>query len=207
MLENIVFEKDYAEEAAQQREDPPDIYDEIFDYAVKDGFLKTLTSAMKAMPKVVVAEDKAAYEDLLARLDTLAQMYGGQIKGVVDYERWESRITVILPFFEISTDEEHELLADIAEKAHYFNISATEDGNVRLTVMINYFEELGDKESLIEETIEQDEKLVELLQRLCEAEMREFLADPEIRALIEERAAELGITPEELLDMLGNMDV
>ena len=206
MLENIVYERDYAEEAAQRREELPDIYDEIFGYALKGGFLKTLTSALDAVPKVVVPEDQAAYEDLLHRLDIFAQNCGGKIKGIVDYERWESRITVILPYFEILTNEEHELLADIAKKAHYFNINATDDGNVRLTVTINYFEEIGDTQSVIEETILQDEKLVGLLQRQHEEEMRELLADPVIRAFVERKASELGITPEELYDKLGYME-
>ena len=202
MFENIVYEKDYAEERAKRLEGNPKIHEQVFDYIVTSGFFKSYNDAVKALPKYIVPDDKEAYDNLLPRLDKLAKRMGGHIKGIVDYENWESHITVTLPFFEIETEEEHSLLADIAKKAHLFTVTATEDGKVKLSIMINYFNDIGDKDDLISETIMQDDTLVELLMQQHEEEKNFALSDPQIGAFLEKSAPSLGMTAEELYDFL-----
>ena len=142
MFKNEIYEHDYAEEHARRIANQPKIYDEIFERAIESGFFKVYNDAMRALPKYIVPEDQAAYEDLLPRLDAFVKEKGGKIKGIVDYEKWDSHIYVELPFFEFSSTEDFSLLADIATKAHLVTFSATGNGNIRLSIMINYFNEI-----------------------------------------------------------------
>lgn len=205
MIQNEIYERDYAEERAQRIANEPRIYSEAFNQAVEGGFFKAYNDAMRAMPKYIVPKDKATYEDLLPRLDAVAKRWGGKIKGVIDYEHWDSHIDVELPFFECSSPEEYALLADIAAKTNLVTFSATEDGKIRLHIMINYFDEIGDKENLIEETIMQDDKLVELLERQHEEEKKFALSDPKISAFLDELGTNMGMSGEELYDMIDRM--
>ena len=142
MFKNEIYEHDYAEEHARRTASQPKIYDEIFERAIESGFFKAYNDAMRALPKYIVPEDQAAYEDLLPRLDAVAQKRGGKIKGIVDYEKWDAHIYVELPFFEFSSTEDFSLLADIAAKAHLVTFSVMENGKIHLSIMINYFNEI-----------------------------------------------------------------
>jgi len=53
---------------------------------------------------------------------------------------------VVLPFFEIYKPEDAELFIDIFQNSHSFNVTATDDGNVRIYIMINYFNEIMPKD-------------------------------------------------------------
>lgn len=207
MLENIVYEKDYSDEKAMP-ESPDhaliDLEREISEQAHDGGFFEAYSEAMKSLPKYIVPEDRAAYENLLPRLDKFAKRLGGRIRGVVDYDKWESYIILHLPYFEIVTDEEHELLSDIAKKSHIFDVAGTEDGGVRVYIMINYFNEIGDKENLIQESIAKDDRLVELLVQRRDAEKEIALSHPVIGAFFEDMAAEKGMSAEEFYDMLDD---
>ena len=202
MLENIIYERDYAEEKMKCIEKESALHTQIFDHAIESGFFKAYSDAMRALPKYIVPADKAAYEDLLPRLDKLASKWGGRIKGVVDYEKWESYIVLVQPFLEFTTEEEHNLLVDIATKTHIFNVTPTEDGKVRIYIMINYFAEIGDTENLIEETIRKDDKLVELLAQQLEKEKNYALENPEIAAFLENAGATIGMSAGALYDMI-----
>lgn len=207
MLENIVYEKDYSDEKVRRQSAEHALFeleDDILDQAIEGGFFKAYSEAMNAMPKYIVPEDKAAYEDLLPRLDRFARRLGGHIKGVVDYEKWDAHIILHLPYFEITTEEEHELLSDIAKKTHLFDVTGTEDGGVRVYIMINYFDEIGDKENLIQETIAKDDKLVELLAKRRDEEKQLALSHPLIGTFFEDMAAEMGISAEEFYDKLDD---
>ncbi len=199
-MENQVFERDYSQIREMKRAAASPVDKDIFEYAKSSGFFKAFSEAMDAMPKYIVPEDAAAYEELLPRLDALAQRWGGTIKGVVDYEKWESYIIVTLPFFECTNAEEFSLLTDIASKADMMNISATEDGQIRLYVMIDYFSEIGDKENLIEETIRKDEGLVSLLLHKREEEKNYALNHPILSKFLKNQGERLGMTAEELYD-------
>ena len=163
MFKNEIYEHDYAEEHARRTASQPKIYDEIFERAIESGFFKAYNDAMRALPKYIVPEDQAAYEDLLPRLDAVAQKRGGKIKGIVDYEKWDAHIYVDLPFFEFSSTEDFSLLADIAAKTHLVTFSVTENDKIHLSIMINYFNELGYNDGLIDDLILKDDALTELL--------------------------------------------
>ena len=207
MLENIVYEKDYSDEKAMSKCADRTLFkleEDILEQAIDGGFFKVYSEAMNAMPKYIVPEDKAAYEDLLPRLDKFARRLGGRIKGVVDYEKWDAHIILHLPYFEITTQEEHELLSDIAKKTHLLDITGTEDGGVRVYIMINYFNEIGDKANLIQESIASDDKLVELLSKRRDEEKNIALSHSLIGAFFEDMAAEMGTSADEFYDMLDD---
>lgn len=201
-MENQVFERDYAEEHAARKMISSKTDEDVLEHAINNGFFKAYTDAMNALPKYIVPEDKKAYEELLPQLDALAMRLGGKIRGVVDYEKWDSKITVILPFFECSSQSEFALLADIAQRSDLLTITATEDGNVKLSIMINYFNEIGDKENLLEETIVQDEELVNLLMKSREEQKARLLSNPAVAAYLEKNAAAHGMTADELYDII-----
>lgn len=161
-MENIVYERDYAEEHRRAAE-RVDLESSIFDASIDTGFWKAYGEMMDAIPKVIVPEDKAAYEDLLPRLDELARRLGGKIRGEVRYDKWLSEINVILPYLEFGDDDEYELFKDLAAKTHLFTVTATEDGQVRVHVMINYFKEIEDATEAVEGMIAENKELSGLL--------------------------------------------
>ena len=113
-MENIVFERDYEEEHRQQ--DGNDAASAIFEIATDGGFIAAYADAMQVIPKVVVPADKENYEYLLQRSDELAQRWGGKVRGVVNYEKWEATINLLLPFAEFCDRDDLNLLKEFADK-------------------------------------------------------------------------------------------
>lgn len=162
-MENEIYERDY-----QTQEKTPEIEraNAIFDRAVYGGFFREYNDAMNAIPKVVVPKDKENYEYLLKRCEEIAKQWHGHIKGVVDYDHWDSHIVLTLPCVEFGNAEELALLREIAEKAHLVTFTANEDGGITMNIMINYFEELMTEEHrgyLEYEAIMNDDQLASML--------------------------------------------
>ena len=197
-MENEIFERDYriTEKSKNTSSKKPN----IIDYAAESGFFKAYNDAMLKIPKYIVQEDKEAYEDLLFRLDMYANRLGGKIKGIVDYEKYNSHIIVELPHFEASDPEEYALLADIAAKTNIVIFEPSEDGGIRLYIMINYFNEIEDADHVLTDCIMNDEKLVEMFEEEHEKEKEQVLSNPELSEYIEKCADEMGMTPEDFYD-------
>lgn len=70
----------------------------------------------------------------------------GTIEATVDYQKWESHIIMVLPLLEFYRDSDKGLFLDILKNSHGFNVTATEDGKVRLYILINYFQEIMPKD-------------------------------------------------------------
>lgn len=197
-MENEIFERDYriTEKSKNTSSKKPN----IIDYAAESGFFKAYNDAMLKIPKYIVKEDKEAYENLLFRLDMYANRLGGKIKGIVDYEKYNSHIIVELPHFEASDPEEYALLADIAAKTNIVIFEPSEDGGIRLYIMINYFNEIEDADHVLTDCIMNDEKLVEMLTEAREEEKEQILSNPELSEYIKEQSEGMGMTPEEFYD-------
>ena len=86
------------------------------------------------------AENKKIFEELIPPLEEYARSMGGTMEAFVDPDIAIAFITLTLPFFYCSTDEEIELFSTVAKKADGFCIKAADDGQVMLTVDIEYFE-------------------------------------------------------------------
>lgn len=162
-MENEIYERDY-----QAQEDTAESKraNAIFDRAMNGSFFRDYAAALDAIPKVIVPKDKENYQYLLKRCDEIAKHWHGHIKGVVDYQHWESRIELALPCVEFGDPEELALLREIAEKAHLVTFTANESGRINMSIVINYFEELITEEqrSYLEyEAIMNDDQLATML--------------------------------------------
>ena len=139
------FVRDYtslgkAREATASEADSTKLFDVLFDSEI----FKKCQDALNAIPKVVVSDYKAAYDDLLSRLDQLVMRQCGKIRGVVDYDNGDAWIEVILPFLEATDNESRTLLTDVIQKSITMNIKTADDEGVRLYALLPYFEDLCD---------------------------------------------------------------
>lgn len=140
-MENFVFKKGYSKE--DDCIDEKDVTSEdIVPSSIVREYIKFHNLFMRRLPKIVVKKDKETFERVVPKLDKFAKIFNGSIEATVDYEKWDSHIVMTLPFFEIVRDEERELFLDILKNSHGFNITTTEDGKVRIYILINYFEEI-----------------------------------------------------------------
>lgn len=168
-MENIIYDKDYAEARAKriaEREKKTPV--DIISFAQKSGFFAEYSRKLQEIPKIIVEQDKIHYEYLLARLDKMADRWGGHIHGEISYEKWESTIDVYLPFFEIATEDERGLLRDISNMTNLFSVQADDKGGVYIHIMINYFEDIideDDKDDILGDTILENPLLTALLMR------------------------------------------
>ena len=158
------------------------------------------------MPKYINQTDKQNYEELLLRLDALAKRKGGKIKGIVSYEHWDAHIYITLPFFEFVHKDEKELLNDLETKAHSLTFTVTDDGKIQLSVMINYFDEIGDKDALFSQAIDGNDELIEAITANIEQRKQKIIEHPLMGKIIETAARNLGITAKEYLDRVFEDD-
>lgn len=193
-MKNEVYEADY------RRKSNPDEIPDAFDIAVETGFFKTYNDIMRSIPKVIVPEDKKNYEELLQKLDALAKRRGGKIRGIVSYEKFDSHIYITLPFFEFSHEEEHKLLDELESKAHSLTFTVTDDGMIQLSVMINYFEEIGDTDKVFDMALEGNEKLTAALIESMEKRRQSIVEHPVVGKIIERASQNMGITVDEYMD-------
>lgn len=135
-MENEVFAKDYR----KPRSPAPSGRNELLEL-LQTPFMQGILEQNGKRPVMIVPQEKANYEYLLERCNEFAERWGGRIQGTVDYQKYESRIEVILPFFEFSSPEEHLFLKEISEKSNLACFTATEEG-VRLYIMVGYFREI-----------------------------------------------------------------
>ena len=199
-MKNEIYEADYT---AERKPDEPN---PVFDAAVKSGFFAKYNQMMRSIPKVIVQKDKENYEELLPKLDALAKKWHGKIRGIVDYEHWDSHIYLTLPFFEFSSDEEHLLLKELNEKAHSLTFSV-EGGMIRLSILINYFEEIGDTEEVFDRALEESGELLEVLQMVSEQRTEQLLSHPMFGPILMQAASNAGLAPEAYIDRcLADLD-
>ncbi|MDD3193332.1 MAG: hypothetical protein PHE47_05690 [Oscillospiraceae bacterium] len=188
-MDNIVFERDYEQEHKQQSKE--DTASAIFDIAVDGGFLSEYAKAMETIPKVVVPADKANYEYLLERADELAKRWGGRVRGVVDYKKWDASIDLILPFAEFGSRDDRNLLMEFADKSHSLTFQATEDGKLRIYVWFFYFEEIADKQEILESMIKSNPELTSLIEKYYDENPSLSESDDEVDSLDDSEQVEL----------------
>lgn len=140
-MENYVFKKDYSIDRDCDEKKEATAEDLVPSAMIRE-YIKFHTEFMRRLPKIVVKKDKETFERVVPKLNKLAQILKGSIEATVDYEKWDSHIIMTFPFFEVTRDEERELFADIMKNCHNFNVTTTEDGKVRIYILINYFEEI-----------------------------------------------------------------
>ena len=201
-MNNEIYEADYT------RKDEPssDNGIDILELAKTTGFFRAYDELMKSMPKYINETDRQNYEELLHKLDAFAKRKGGKIKGIISYEHWDAHIYITLPFFEFVHKDEKELLNDLETKAHSLTFTVTDDGKIQLSVMINYFDEIGDKDALFSQAIDGNDELIEAITANIEQRKQKIIEHPLMGKIIETAAHNLGITAKEYLDRVFEDD-
>lgn len=136
-MENKIYERDYSKEYEQSQWDSSGLVENM----IESGFIKYFGAFMNQIPKYIVAEDKAAYERILKHCDTIAKKRHGKVYGIVNYEIWEARIKLTLPFIEFTSYEDLNFLMDISESVHSICFQSVND-EVSMSIFINYFNEV-----------------------------------------------------------------
>lgn len=201
-MNNEIYEADYT------RKDEPssDNGIDILELAKTTGFFRAYDELMKSMPKYINETDRQNYEELLHKLDAFAKRKGGKIKGIISYEHWDAHIYITLPFFEFVHKDEKELLNDLETKAHSLTFTVTDDGKIQLSVMINYFDEIGDKDAVFSQAIDGNDELIEAITANIEQRKQKIIEHPLMGKIIETAALNLGITAKEYLDRVFEDD-
>ena len=201
-MNNEIYEADYT------RKDEPssDNGIDILELAKTTGFFRAYDELMKSMPKYINETDRQNYEELLHKLDAFAKRKGGKIKGIISYEHWDAHIYITLPFFEFVHKDEKELLNDLETKAHSLTFTVTDDGKIQLSVMINYFDEIGDKDAVFSQAIDGNDELIEAITANIEQRKQKIAEHPIMGKIIETAAHNLGITAKEYLDRVFEDD-
>ena len=200
---NIVYERDYKDKKIQRSGNKSnEISTQIFDYLIASGALNAMEDTYAQMPRVVNEDNSAAYNRFLTALDQIAKTFGGKIKGEIDYQNWEASIYVILPFVEFSSVEELQLLKDIASYCQTVTFTNTSDGNIRMKLLINYFDVIGDVEDTLEKEIAGCPELVAMLEEADRMEKQQLMSDPQIAMIVQLGAESTGVSEVEYLDHL-----
>lgn len=202
-MDNIIYERDYKDEKARRDlQMNTSISSHVFDYVVTSGALRPAGDAYSIMPRVINEPHKAAYERILSALDRMANVFGGQIKGVVDYKNWEASIYVVLPFVEFSSEEELELMKDIATNSQTVTFTVAPDGKIRMKVLIDYFQIIGEVGNMLEEEIMNCPELVAMLEEADRQEKQQLIENPQVAMLVKVGAESLGVSEADYLDRL-----
>lgn len=201
-MNNEIYEADYT------RKDEPSSETEIdiIELAKETGFFRAFDDLMRSMPKYINQTDKQNYEELLCKLDALAKRKGGKIKGIVSYEHWDAHIYITLPFFEFVHKDEFDLLKELETKANTLTFTVADDGKIQLSVMINYFDEIGDKDAIFSQAIEGNDELIEALTVNIEQRKQKIVEHPVTGKIIETAARNLGISAKEFIDRVFDDD-
>lgn len=169
-MENEVFERDYTYLPPLHLTSQFQTDLAIIKHAADAGIIKEYEAAVKAMPRIIMPSKKVQYDDLLIRLNEFAMEARGAIRGVVDFEEWQASITVTLPTIRFIEPYGTLLMADVALSAEVVGISTDEKGAVQMVIELPYFQEIGNKEQIMDDLIDQDEELLEMIATLFSEE-------------------------------------
>ena len=162
-MENLVYERDYSQVCKETSDSSP--FDDFLVQALTDGFLKSYTDALNAVPKVIVPEYQANYEYVLQLCDALAKKWGGSVRGEISYKQWEAAIDLVLPYVEFTSPEALQVLQEIAAKSHEVSIQPA-DGSIHIHIINRYFEDLisnAERTYMVYECIMNDIELSEFI--------------------------------------------
>jgi len=201
-MEDIIYEHDYTEEKQMMLDfEDTETSRAAWNYAMNAEVMKAIGQRLRELPHIIIPQNKLIFEECEQRLDKMALFHGGRIRSIISYETFDAHIYLDLPFFEFH-GEEQETLKYIANNAHSVTIVPSEDGRIRLSVRVDYFEDIGDTDAIIHEEIMKHPQLVELLTQQHDEEKDRILSDPQLYSVLERAAEGTDMTPEEWLDFL-----
>lgn len=169
-MENQIYERDYRQAKERKRQVLQSTDFDVVGELKAAGFFQKLNERLSQIPKIIVPEDKANYDYLLEQCDAFAKRHGGRLRGIVDFEQYESHINLYVPFFEIDFLEDRRFILDVLTRSTYFSFMPDKTGWTRLHIFINYFSEAisqDAKEDIINQLGEEmgDEFLTNLAQK------------------------------------------
>ena len=168
-MKDEIYEKDYCAEHKKAREksiaEP-----NIITMAIESGVLASISKRMSDLPHVIIPEKQKAYQVCLQLLDSMAKERGGKIKGVISYKKHDAQIDLILPFLEFSGKSDLKILQILASQARDIHIYRENDGRLKLTVYIDYFEALDSYDKIFYEEINKHPEFVDSILKLYEQE-------------------------------------
>ena len=206
MPNNIVYEHDYREEKKEfLATTNTDKRERAFQLTQETGVYKAIGDRIRELPHVLNPIKKEIHEKSLAILERYAAHWGGYIKGVVSYEIFDAYIYLDLPFHEYVFYDNMNELTYITQNARSICYSVIDNKFIRMAVHIDYFEEIGDIDAIIEEEIEKRPDLCDALLDSHNSEVEAILSNPLLAAMIEPEAERLGMTVEEYLIKLNQM--
>lgn len=165
-MENEVFERDYSQLMPLHLTSLFQNELEIVKQAVNSGIIREYEEAVRAMPKVIVPGKKAIYDDLLVRLDEFARVARGSIRGVVDYEEWNATITLNVHKLLFEEPFGTLLMADISLSSESLTITADTQGKLQMIIEMPYFQDIGNKEQVMDDLLEKDDSILEMIANL-----------------------------------------
>lgn len=141
MYPNYVFVRNYRDNKSEESILDKKMRIEGIKTLCGDGLIDT-SNPLYRIPKAIIPADALTFERLLPKLDEFTELGKGTIRAVIDYYMWESYIEIFLPHLEFCTKEDYILLQDISRNTNSFTVFSTEDGGVRLWILIHYFDEI-----------------------------------------------------------------
>lgn len=206
MPNNIVYEHDYREEKKQLLGAVcSDKRELAFQLSQETGVYKAIGDRIRELPHVLNPVKKEFYEKCLAILERHAAHWGGHIKGVVSYEIFDAYIYLDLPFHEYVFYDNMDELTYITKNARSICYSVIENEYIRMAVHIDYFEDIGDIDAIIEEEVEKRPDLCDALVESHNSEVEAILSNPMLVSMLEPAAEKLGTTVEEYVVKLNQM--
>lgn len=104
------------------------------------GYFKACDKFERYIPKIINEKDRENYGRLLKDSYSYAKNHYGKVKGVIDYERYQATIKIIVPIFEFETKEDREFLKDVTENAALFWFERLENGKIVFNIFLKYFD-------------------------------------------------------------------
>lgn len=206
MPNNIVYEHDYREEKKQLLSTThSDKRERAFKLSQETRVYKAIGDRIRELPHVLNPIKKEFYEKCLAILERYAAHWGGCIKGVVSYEIFDAYIYLDLPFHEYVFYDNMNELTYITKNARSICYSVIDNEYIRMAVHIDYFEDIGDIDAIIEEEVEKHPNLCDALVDSHNSEVEAILSNPMLVAMLEPEAEKFGITVEEYVIKLNQM--
>ena len=196
-----IYEKDYsAERKAYHAMRTAHGADEAFDLIKSRGIMSAIDKRFVELPHVINPVKKLAYDKCLQMLDSWAMLKGANICGTVDYVHFDAHIEMVCPFFEFFEERTFEYLRFLMSGARNITFTPTDDGEIKMRACFDYFEDIGDKDKIIEEEIAKHADVVDALNEAADIDRKIIMSDPVMSGFITQAAEEIGITADEYLD-------
>ena len=201
LYDSDIYEKDYsAERKAYHAMRTEHGADEAFDLIKSRGIMAAIDKRFLELPHVINPAKKLAYDKCLQMLDSWAMLKGANIRGTVDYVHFDAHIEMVCHFFEFFEERTFEYLRSLMSGARNITFTPTDDGEIKMRACFDYFEDIGDKDKIIEEEIAKHTDVVDALNEAADIDRKIIMSDPIMSAFITQAADEIGITADEYLD-------